>query len=315
MKNPKLGRWISDSLKNSPPRTNSLIITLFGDAIAPHGSNVWLGSLIGLASSLGINDRAIRTSIFRLTQEAWLQATPMGRRSAYGLTSGGLRRINHAYRRIYDTPHASWNGEWQIVIIPEGALAPNDREALRRDLLWSGYGTIAPGVFAHPFGDTDLVRDALRQTAGGDKLVVLKTQTLDGASAAPLRSMVHQCWRLDRLAEDYQRFIEHFQPALKCLALVEAGDPEQCFVLRTLLIHEFRRVQLRDPQLPDSLLDNDWLGHTARELCRKIYKKTLLPAEDYLMTTLKTPNGNLPEADISLYRRFGGLAEDNGSNV
>lgn len=312
MKNPKLGRWISDSLKKFPLRTNSLIITLFGDAIAPHGSDVWLGSLINIASSLGVNDRAVRTSVFRLTQEAWLQATPIGRRSAYELTCAGLRRINHAYRRIYDTPHADWNGEWQIVIIPEGALAANDREALRSDLLWGGYGAIAPGVFAHPFGDTDLVRDALRQTAGGEKLVLLKANTLDGATTAPLRSMVHQCWRLDRLAMDYQRFIEHFQPALKCLTLVETDDPEQCFVLRTLLIHEFRRVQLRDPQLPDSLLDNDWLGHAARELCRKIYRKTLLPAEEHLMTTLKTPSGSLPEADASLYRRFGGLAENNG---
>ena len=35
-------------------------------------------------------------------------------------------------------------------------------------------------------------------------------------------------------------------------------------LLRTLLIHEFRRVQLRDPQLPDTLLATNWPGHAAR---------------------------------------------------
>jgi len=312
MKNPKLGHWISDLLKESPLRTNSLIVTIFGDAIAPHASSVWLGNLISLVSPMGISDRAVRTSVFRLTHETWLQATPVGRRSAYGLTAAGLRRINHAYRRIYDTPHAIWNGEWQIVIIPEGALAPNDREALRHDLLWGGYGAIAPGVFAHPFGDTDLVRDALRQTAGGERVALLKAKTLDDAGADPLCSMVHQCWRLDRLVEDYQRFIDRFRPVLEWLTTSRINDPEQCFVLRTLLIHEFRRVQLRDPQLPDSLLDRRWLGHAARELCRDIYEKTLCPSEQHLMATLQTPEGCLPAADASLYKRFGGLVENSG---
>lgn len=310
MKNPKLGCWISDSLKEHALRTNSLIVTLFGDAIAPHGSSVWLGNLIDLVAPMGISDRAVRTSVFRLTQETWLHATPVGRRSAYGLTNAGLRRINNAYRRIYDTPHSDWNGEWQIIIIPEGALAPNDREALRHDLLWSGYGVIAPGVFAHPFGDTDFVRDALRQTAGGDKVLLLKASTPDGTSADPLCAMVHQCWRLDRLAEDYRRFINRFRPVLQWLITGKTNDPEQCFVLRTLLIHEFRRVQLRDPQLPDSLLDRHWLGHTARELCRDIYEKTLSPSEQHLMATLQTPEGCLPAADASLYKRFGGLATE-----
>jgi phenylacetic acid degradation operon negative regulatory protein len=310
MKHPKLGRWISDSLKASPLRTNSLIITLYGDAIAPHGSSVWLGNLIDLVSPMGISARAVRTSIFRLAQEAWLHATPVGRRSAYGLTAAGLRRINHAYRRIYDTPHSNWKGEWQIVIVPEGALAANDRETLRHDLLWSGYGAIAPGVFAHPFGDTDFVRDALRHIAGGDKVLLLNASTPDGANANPLHSMVHQCWRLDRLAEDYRRFISRFRPVLKWLTTGKTNDSEQCFILRTLLIHEFRRVQLRDPQLPDSLLDRRWLGHAARELCRDIYEKTLSPSEQHLMATLQTPEGALPAADGRLFERFGGLAID-----
>lgn len=309
MRRNKLNQWIAQMLSDTPLRTSSLIITLYGDSIEPHGGSVWLGSLIDLVAPLGINDRAIRTSVFRLTQEAWLHATQIGRRSTYGLTESGRRRIKHAYRRIYDTPHEAWNGEWQIVILPERELASSDREALRRDLIWDGYGAIAPGVFAHPSADTSRLNDVLLQTGSTDKVVLLNASTLDGITSAPLWSLVHQCWRLDRLAEDYQRFVERFRPVLQWLKDGKVNDPEQCFVLRTLLIHEFRRVQLRDPQLPEVLLSPKWPGHEARQLCRNLYDNTLHLSEQHLMDTLATPDGRLQPADDGLYKRFGGLAQ------
>jgi phenylacetic acid degradation operon negative regulatory protein len=301
------GRWIANALSEIPLRTNSLIITLYGDAIAPHGSTVWLGSLIDLVAPLGVNDRAVRTSVFRLMQEGWLNATPIGRRSAYGLTSGGRQRINHAYRRIYDTPHETWNGEWQLVVVPEGALATNEREALRRDLLWDGYGALAPGVFAHPSGNVERLREVLMQTGSGDKVALFKANTLKSVTDAPLQTLVQQCWRLDELAADYLRFVERFRPTLKWLAQSKK-NPEQHFLLRTLLIHEFRRVQLRDPQLPDVLLANHWPGHTARQLCHELYELALPLSEAHLLKKLGTPDGGLPPADKSPYRRFGGLS-------
>lgn len=309
MKHTPLGRWIAGMLAEVPIRTNSLIVTVFGDAVAPHGGAAWLGSLIELLSPLGINDRAVRTSVFRLTQEEWLHARPIGRRSVYELTLSGQRRISHAYRRIYDTPHEPWNGEWQIVFVPEGSLPTRQREELRRDLLWEGYGALAPGVFAHPAGNDQLLREVLAQTNSEDKVAVLKAVTLDGIIAPPLRTLVHQCWHLDRLANDYRRFAERFRPTLKWLESGKADDPQQCFILRTLLIHEFRRIQLRDPQLPDSLLAKDWPGHTVRTLCRDIYALTLAKSEAHLLATLSVPGGPLPAADGSLYQRFGGIAE------
>ena len=50
-------------------------------------------------------------------------------------------------------------------------------------------------------------------------------------------------------------------------------DPQTSFVVRTLLIHEFRRIVLTDPDLPDSLLPQDWPGHAAFELTKALYAK------------------------------------------
>lgn len=306
----RINDWISAMLAATPLRANSLIITVYGDAIAPHGGSVWLGSLIDLLAPLGFNSRAVRTSVFRLTQEAWLQATPVGRRSAYGLTSIGRRRISHAYRRIYDAPQEAWTGDWQLVIVPDGALPPRQRDELRRDLLWEGYGALAPGVFALPASDNGSLTELLQQSGCADAVVVLKGETLPSPPGASMRQLVDQCWHLGRLANDYRRFSDNFSPLAAWLTRPHETDPTAAFILRTLLIHEFRRIQLRDPQLPDALLATDWPGHTARALCRDLYEKTLAASERHLLATLSTPEGKLPAADAGFFQRFGGIRRE-----
>lgn len=129
-------------------------------------------------------------------------------------------------------------------------------------------------------------------------------------SATTVTSLAQQCWRLDKLAEDYRSFVARFSPALTWLENGSNREPQHHFLLRTLLIHEFRRVQLRDPQLPDALLAPDWPGHGARALCRALYEKTIALSELYLEETLQTRHGKLPPADKSLFQRFGGLSVD-----
>ena len=96
-----LEQLITRFQQQTPIRASSLIITVYGDAIEPHGGAVWLGSLIGLLEPMGINERLIRTSIFRLTQEGWLTAEKVGRRSYYRLTNAGRRRFEKACNRAY----------------------------------------------------------------------------------------------------------------------------------------------------------------------------------------------------------------------
>ena len=137
----------------------------------------------------------------------------------------------------------------------------------------------------------------------------MQARALGTAAGKPLQDLVHDCWGLATIAADYQRFIERFRPALKAMRALRKLDPQQCFLLRTLLMHEFRRVQLRDPQLPPQLLFVDWPGHTARELCRDIYLLIQDGARRHLMTALETAQGPLPGPEPYFYTRFGGLAQ------
>ena len=77
--------------------------------------------------------------------------------------------------------------------------------------------------------------------------------------------------------------------------------------MRTLLIHAFRRVLLRDPLLPPALLPLDWPGAAAYALCRDFYRLTHRCAEQHLLATLRGNGERLPPANAAFYARFEGL--------
>ncbi|MBI4757292.1 MAG: phenylacetic acid degradation operon negative regulatory protein PaaX [Betaproteobacteria bacterium] len=305
MKNRFVSDWIDAFLANQPVRANSLIITVYGDSIAPHGGTVWLGSFIRLVEALGLNARMVRTSVFRLSKEQWLTSRQIGRRSFYSLTSAGQRRFEHAYRRIYFEPQAQWNGTWLLVVMTGSKLPAAQREAIRRELMWEGFGAMAPGILAHPSADQETVMEILQSADAADRVAVMQGAALAGTSLDSLRQMVQECWNLARIADRHQRFVAAFTPVLQALREADSLDPQQCFAVRTLLIHEFRRVQLRDPQLPALLLPDDWPGATARSLCRELYLLTGERAERHLQDVLLTLEGPLPPATPEFHQRFG----------
>ncbi|MCO4757495.1 MAG: phenylacetic acid degradation operon negative regulatory protein PaaX [Oceanospirillaceae bacterium] len=295
-----------EEFKNQRPiRGGSLIITIYGDAISPRGGTVWLGSLIKLLEPLGLNQRLVRTSIFRLTKEGWLTSTQVGRRSYYSLTDTGRRRFESAFRRIYAELYPEWDGKWDMVITTQ--LDVELRKVVKKELEWLGFGNIAPSVMAHPMAEMAEVNSTLQELCVNGEVIHMESQLIGTQTSAPLKELVHECWNLQQLAEDYQTFLERFRPILRALESAEELDPEQCFQLRTLMIHHYRRVLLRDPQLPEKLLPAEWAGTSARILARNIYRMVQVKAEEYLSETQETADGPLPEPAPRFYKRFGGL--------
>jgi phenylacetic acid degradation operon negative regulatory protein len=300
---------LQEHVRARPLRAKSLVVTVFGDAIAPHGGTVWLGGLIRLLASFGINERAVRTTVFRLTREHWLRGEQVGRRSHYTLTDSGRRRFEAAFRKIYGVQPGIWDGRWCLVIESGERLSGAKRKALRDELAWIGFGRFAPGVLAHPIIETESIAAILSEHRATSQVLVMRA-TFNGASdASALADTIHSAWDLGRLERDYRAFLGRFEPVLQALDkhATPQLDPEQCFMVRTLLIHEYRRVVLRDPLLPGQLLPADWPGAAARTLCRTLYQVTQRMTEQHLMATLQTPDGPLPQAAPYFFARFGGL--------
>ena len=305
----RIARWIAQELRRRPPKAKSLVVTVWGDAIAPHGGGVWLTGLIRLLAPFGMNERLVRTSVYRLAREGWLSARSRGRRSQYRLSAEGLRRFEDAYRRIYAPPDSGWNGRWDILLAPPAALRPDERAELRTELGWAGFGAIAPGLFLRPrhAARRAAALTVLRALGVERRLALLSAEDSDDLHGRKLDRLVRECWNLGALAAEYRAFIARFGPVIHAFRKLKRLDPEQCFVVRTLLIHDFRRVTLHDPQLPAALLPRRWPAPAAYALCRDFYRLTHKHAERHLAATLAREGGALPPAAPYFYRRFGAL--------
>ncbi len=293
--------------KQDRVQAGSLIVSAFGDAVVPRGGRVWLGSLIRLLEPLGLNERLVRTSVFRLVRDEWLASEPCGRRTDYLLTASGLQRIEDASRRIYASSAQGWDRRWRLVLTV-GELVAKDRERLRRALFWQGFGTLNGDCFIHPSADLIASFDALVGEGLGALVPKLKPLLAADAAlgvAASDAELVRAAWNLERLAATYRDFVACYQPVLAQLR-DGAGDcdDESAFLVRILLIHDYRRLLLRDPGLPDVLLSADWPGQRARLLCRELYRRLLTPSERHLEAHFQLADGRTPEASAQLLERF-----------
>ena len=304
-----IARWIGRELRRHPPKAKSLVVTVWGDAIAPHGGAVWLSGLIRLLAPLGMSERLVRTSVYRLAREGWLSASTRGRRSLYRLTAQGRRRFEDAYRRIYAAPQFSWSGRWDLILGPRSGLRPAERAALRRELSWAGFGALAPGLFVRPEHADRRAQalSSLRALGAARRATLLSAVDVADPRARPLKPWVPECWNLEAVAAEYSAFFARFSGVTRAFGRSSSLDPEQCFVVRTLLIHDFRRVTLHDPQLPAELLPARWPAPAAYALCRDFYRLSYRCAERHLVATLEGERGALPRAADYFYRRFGGL--------
>jgi PaaX-like protein C-terminal domain len=64
--------------------------------------------------------------------------------------------------------------------------------------------------------------------------------------------------------------------------------------LRIVLIHDYRRLLLRDPELPDILLAAEWPRQKARLLCKELYRRLVPASERHLDRCLVLANGTIP---------------------
>ena len=81
----------------------------------------------------------------------------------------------------------------------------------------------------------------------------------------------------------------------------------QAFQLRILLIHQYRRILLKDPDLPSELLPSNWLSLNARNLSSNLYQTVVAAGDEFFMEIARTSEGSMPPVHPQFYKRFGGL--------
>lgn len=287
---------------------NSLILTIFGDYICAHGGEIWLGSLIKLVAPLGISQRSVRTSVYRLTEKNMLQSRQVGRRSFYSLTNTGFRQFSTAAERIYRYDKYRWNGEWCLAFTTLNNLEPNKKEKFRNELRWLGFNRLSKGVYAHPMVKLERVNKVVMEMGLENSVVVMQARSTGRDPFMVSSNMIRYNFNFDTMKEEYRDYINCFEGLLMAAQSSKNKSAELCFLVRLMLIHRYRRILLGEPEIPRELIPTDCLNHRAREITEQLYKLICNLAESHFMTTGEAEGGALPGVDKEYFTRFGGIS-------
>lgn len=282
--------------------SKSHIVTVFGDVISQHGNWLWLGSLIESLEPLGFSERLIRTSVFRLVKDDWLQVIKNGRKSFYAFTDSANNHYTKAARRIYAGSGHSSGGQWLIVM--PSFVCEDKLITLKRQLRWLGFSPLSSGAYAHPSIDQGSLEETISELELQKSVIIFSSQTLDASSDQALKRLVREKWNIEELQQRYQTLIDCYQTVLDMIEQGERISDQQCFLLRTLLIHEYRRILLKDHELPANMLPDNWAGFKANQLVKQLYAYIAKPSCRYIVSNLQAIEGFLPKVANGFRDRF-----------
>ncbi|MFQ3304721.1 MAG: phenylacetic acid degradation operon negative regulatory protein [Oceanospirillaceae bacterium] len=300
----KRTKKIQQHIKDSTISCTSMVVTVFGDVVSQHGSWVSLASLIQVLEPFGFNERQIRTSVYRLVQNNWLQVNKVGRCSYYCFTDTATGHYEKAARRIYAVNQPEWDNNWTLVLpvsVPDMKL-----EEFRKSLIWQGFNTVTSGLYAHPSSERSSLDELIHELGIVNDLVVFSASTSDLNSQGVLKDLIKNRWKLSELETYYKDFLFFYRPICQKIFLT-LPDPGECLLLRQAMIHDYRRILLRDPDFPAAMLPPGWVGHEAQDLVKRAYKVLAESSIYYISQKMKNAQGPMPEPNKRFFTRFGGL--------
>ena len=252
--------------------TQSMVFTIYGDYVRHYGNKIWIGSLIRLLKEFGHNEQSVRVAVSRIMKQGWLDSEKKGNKSYYSLTPRGTMRMEEAAVRIFNlTPH-EWDGKWRMLMYTIPEEKRQIRDELRKELLWSGFGSFSNGCWISPNNlekEVKLLIDKYDIQSYADLFVSeYKGPQTD-------RELVEKSWPLQEIEENYQDFISTYSKKyIVHQSMMNDGrmTDAECFVERTKLVHEYRKFLFTDPGLPKELLPEIWIGNHAAHLFEQYYK-------------------------------------------
>lgn len=235
----------------------SALFDLFGDHLRSRGDRAPVASLVRILAPLGVTAPAVRTAISRMVRQGWLTPVEVAGGRGYAVTPKARRRLDDAAARIYRTRDSGWKGGWDLLVLTQTPPRAG-RERVRSALSFLGYAPLADGTWISPFASPEV--EAVLAAEGA---VATRFEAYDGEPTA----LARQAWDLDALGAAYATWHAEARDLVadpeQALGLSPMTEDERAFVVRSHLVHEWRKFLFSDPGLPLELLPPDWPGHDA----------------------------------------------------
>ena len=274
----------------------SLLVTVLGDSVLPVTKTLWMSSLFELAGPFDFSERLVRTSMFRLVAEGWMANERIGRRSRYSMTLLAVRESEDADRRIYGRESCTWDGSWTLAVVDTPLMPSAERDRIVKHLQWHGFVALGRGLMASPSVTVPSLRELLRLMQPGTAVPIGRSE-LDGLDTLVGEGFFAEVFRTADTEAAYGQFLARYEPWLR--HDVETADPLDAYALRTMLVHELRRIRLRAPDMPPELLPRDWIGDRAYDLAADLYSRLSRSAASALSQILEV------DYPATMPKRFG----------
>ena len=262
----------------------SVLVTILGDSVLPVTKTLWLSSMFELAAPFGFSERLVRTSMFRLVSEGWVASERVGRRSRYSLTLLAVGESTDADRRIYSPDPTDWDGSWTFAVLDTPLLPAAERDKVARHLRWHGFVALGRGLLASPTVTVTSLRELLRLVEPAATVPIGRAE-LDDLEGLVDEGFFADAFRTTETESAYRDFLARYEPWKS--SDLEAAAPLDAFALRTMLVHDFRRIRLRAPDIPAELLPPDWAGERACDLAADLYRRLSPPTARALSEILE----------------------------
>ncbi|WP_163509244.1 PaaX family transcriptional regulator C-terminal domain-containing protein [Fodinicola acaciae] len=247
---------MSDSVKYGSGGSVSLVPFLYGVCARDEMPGTILTALLG---DLGLTTAAARALIARMRRDGQLAGRRRGRTVDYRMI-GEFRRQYDRIRTSDSRQPVPWRGHFHALLfqVPEEHRA--FRDALRRHAVFTGYGTMQPGVLISLTDRRSALLDQLPPLPSGARVVsaTLGMSTVDAAAAA------HRAWDLGALAERYRAHILTLTPETRRDEPLPA-DGRTLRRWSDLTTTMWRDIGMQ-PDLSPELLPDDWPGKRLLEL-------------------------------------------------
>jgi phenylacetic acid degradation operon negative regulatory protein len=245
---------------------------VLGEYVIPAGGSVWQETLISALGTLDYKTQAARQALARSVTAGWLTTERHGRRSRAALTPETAAMLHSGAERIYRFAEPwEWDGRWLLVVLRVPEQRRDVRHQLRTRLAWAGFGSLGGGLWISPHAEREA---ELQQMAHEESAAELLSFRADLGALGEPRRLVAEAWDLTEVAEEYKTFIASF-------GRQRPKTPEAVFRAQTLLVHAWRRFPFLDPDLPESMLPNQWPRERAHDVFQDRHAAWHQTAQEY----------------------------------
>ena len=255
-------------VSSKAPQSRTMVVTFLGAVVRPLGGWMPIAAAVDLLAEVGLDAPGVRTAVYRLKKNGWLESTSHDGARGYSLTgeadatlAAGDEVIWHA-RRPADLADG-----WCIVhfSIPESMRAR--RHQLRAHLAHLGLGNAGTALWIAP---ARMREAAERAIADLDLTTYAAIFVGDYHGPQDLTELLYGSWDLTAIDQAYRDFIDAYAPRADELAGLRGAA---AFAAYLELIDRWRKLPFRDPGLPREVLDPKWSAPEATELFERLVAK------------------------------------------